>query len=74
MSTEENTLGRTVQTGKLRHLLLQDWAAVWSSHHVEQLTSLLTDDCVYEDVTLGIVNQGKAQIKNFVHATFRAAF
>ncbi len=48
------------------------WATHWSSHDVEQLLSLFTDDCVYEDVTLGIVNHGKGELTAFAHGFFTA--
>ena len=41
---------------------LQDWATHWSSHDMEALLSIFTDDCIYEDVTLGVVNHGKAEL------------
>ncbi len=45
---------------------LEAWAAAWSSHDVEHLLSLFTDDCVYEDLALGAVNHGKAEVKAWV--------
>jgi ketosteroid isomerase-like protein len=34
----------------------------WSSHDIDHLLSLFTDDCIYEDVTFGVVNRGKAEL------------
>jgi steroid delta-isomerase-like uncharacterized protein len=48
------------------------WATYWSSHDMDQLLSLFTDDCVYEDVTLGIVNHGKGELTAFAHGFFTA--
>lgn len=45
--------------------LLDEWAAAWSSHDVHRVAALFTDDCVYEDVTLGIVNRGKEELRAF---------
>ena len=32
------------------HGILDKWASAWSSHDVEVILRLFTDDCVYEDV------------------------
>jgi len=52
--------------------MFEDWAAAWSLHDVEKLLSLCTDDCVYEDVTMGALNRGKAEVKAFADAVFAA--
>jgi len=51
---------------------LDAWAAHWSSHEVDHLLSLFTDDCLYEDVTFGVVNHGKAELKAFADGIFAA--
>ncbi|MBR8835885.1 MAG: ester cyclase [Stigonema ocellatum SAG 48.90 = DSM 106950] len=51
---------------------LDAWAADWSSHDVDHLLSLFTDDCLYEDVTFGVVNHGKAALKAFADGIFAA--
>jgi steroid delta-isomerase-like uncharacterized protein len=45
--------------------VLVEWAAAWSDHDVARVVSLVTDDCVYEDVTLGVINRGKEQLLAF---------
>jgi steroid delta-isomerase-like uncharacterized protein len=50
----------------------QRWAAYWSSHDMDRLLSIFTDDCVYEDVTLGVVNHGKAELAPFARGFFTA--
>jgi steroid delta-isomerase-like uncharacterized protein len=52
--------------------MFEDWAAAWSHHDVQKLLSLCTDDCAYEDVTLGAINRGKAEVKSFANAVFAA--
>ncbi len=52
--------------------LIDDWAAGWSSQDVDKVVALFTDDGVYEDVQLGVVNHGKAEIKAFLNAMFNA--
>lgn len=52
--------------------MFEDWAAAWSLHDVEKLLSLCTDDCTYEDVTMGAINRGKAELKSFANAVFAA--
>lgn len=45
--------------------LWQDFARTWSSHDMDQVLPLYTDDCIYEDVTLGAVNHGKEELRDF---------
>jgi steroid delta-isomerase-like uncharacterized protein len=52
--------------------ILDDWATAWSSHDTEKMLALFTDDCVYEDVTFGAVNHGKAELRAFADGIFAA--
>ena len=52
--------------------LLNDWAAAWSSHDIDKLLALFTDDCVYEDVTFGVVTRGKTELRGFAHGALAA--
>src|SRR5215510_973694 len=52
--------------------MFEDWAAAWSQHDVQKLLSLCTDDCTYEDVTMGAISRGKAEVKSFANAVFAA--
>ena len=52
--------------------VLEDWARHWSSHEMEHLLPLFTDDVVYEDVTLGVVNHGKDELRAFGEGFFAA--
>src|SRR5262252_1153528 len=49
-----------------------NWAAAWSLHDVEKLLSLYADECVYEDVTMGAISRGKAEVRAFADAVFAA--
>jgi steroid delta-isomerase-like uncharacterized protein len=51
---------------------LEAWAANWSSHDIDHLLSLFTDDCIYEDVTFGAVNNGKDELRTFAEGIFAA--
>jgi steroid delta-isomerase-like uncharacterized protein/uncharacterized protein (TIGR02118 family) len=51
---------------------LTEWAAAWSAHDAERVVRLFTDDCVYEDVTIGAVNHGKDELRVFAAAIFAA--
>ena len=53
--------------------VIENWAAAWSSSDADKVVALFTDDCVYEDVTMGIVNRGKQELKSFAK-TFSGAF
>ncbi len=46
--------------------LIEEWAAMRSSLIMaEELVSLFTDECVCEDVTMGVLNHRKAEVGNF---------
>src|SRR2546428_7054649 len=54
------------------HVVLEDWAAAWSSHDPERVLALFTDDCVYEEVTFGVVMRGRNELRAFAEAAFDA--
>lgn len=45
----------------------QHWT-YWSAHDLDRLLPLFTDDVVYEDVTMGVVNRGRSQLRAFAEA------
>ena len=51
---------------------LQRWAELWSSHKINELLTLFTDDSTYEDVTFGVVNRSKHELKAFAEGIFAA--
>jgi len=53
--------------------IIERWAASWSSGDIEQVVDLFVDDCTYEDVTLGVVNHGKDELRAFGEGFFTAA-
>jgi steroid delta-isomerase-like uncharacterized protein len=44
---------------------LDEWAEGWSNHDMQRVASVFTDDCVYEDVALGVINRGKDELIAF---------
>lgn len=50
--------------------LLERYPALWSSHDVEGLLALFTDDCEYEDAVLNWVHRGKAELRDFAANVF----
>ncbi len=44
-------------------MMLEEYVASWAAHDPERIASFLTDDCVFEDVTLGTVAHGKEEFK-----------
>jgi steroid delta-isomerase-like uncharacterized protein len=50
--------------------VLDEWGRAWSSHDTERILALFTDDCVYEDVTFGVVNRGKQELRAFADGVF----
>jgi steroid delta-isomerase-like uncharacterized protein len=51
---------------------IDNWAAHWSTHDMDRLLPLFTEDVVYEDVTMGVVNRGPAQLRVFGEGIFSA--
>ena len=51
--------------------LFQDFTAGWSQD-MPRLLSTVTDDVVYEDATLGVVNHGKEELRAFAQGFFNA--
>ncbi len=45
--------------------MFDDWAMAWTSNDPEKVLALFTDDCVFEDVTFGVVARGKEEICSF---------
>jgi steroid delta-isomerase-like uncharacterized protein len=55
--------------------MLDDWAIAWSSEDTndpERVLALFADDCVFEDVTFGVVARGKEELRSFVNGAFVA--
>ena len=55
--------------------MLDDWAVAWSSSDSSdpgRLLALYTDDCVFEDVTFGVVVRGKEELSSFANRAFAA--
>jgi len=50
----------------------QAWVDAWNSHDPDAVEDLFTEDGVYEDVTLGLVNRGPAQIRGYAVFYFTA--
>ena len=55
--------------------MLDEWAMAWSSNESndpERVLALFADDCVFEDVTFGVVARGKEELRRFVNGAFAA--
>lgn len=50
--------------------IIEAWAEAWSTRDIEKLASLFTDDCIYEDVALGMVSRGKQELRAFAEGVF----
>jgi ketosteroid isomerase-like protein len=55
------------------HDLWLAFASTWSSHDLDQVLPLYTDDVHYEDVTFGAVNHGKDELRAFGELFARAS-
>src|SRR5919106_3571463 len=49
---------------------IAQWAAAWSAHDMGRLLPLFTEDVVYEDVTMNVVNRGTAELRAFGEGFF----
>ena len=49
---------------------IDDWAVYWSAHDMEHLLPLFTEDVIYEDVALGVVNHGVQELRMFGEGFF----
>jgi nuclear transport factor 2 (NTF2) superfamily protein len=47
--------------------------AAWNSHDPEKVVAIFTTDVLYEDVALGAVNHGSAELRKFAASVFEAA-
>jgi SnoaL-like domain len=55
--------------------IINDWATAWSpsnSGDPERVLALFADDCVFEDVTFGVVARGKDELRAFANRAFAA--
>src|SRR5579859_7580889 len=53
--------------------LIEDWALAWSSPNtLEKLLSLVTEDCIYEDVSGETITHGKTELEQLYRAAHDA--
>jgi steroid delta-isomerase-like uncharacterized protein len=62
-------LGSAIQAGAQTPIMNDIWAA-WNSHDTEKLVSLFTDDCVYEELGIGVIKHGKEEFRPFIKGFF----
>ena len=42
----------------------------WNSHDVERIISFFADDCLYEDLAVGVAKRGKKEVTEFIREFF----
>jgi steroid delta-isomerase-like uncharacterized protein len=52
--------------------MVQEWIDAWSAHDLPRLQALFTEGCVYEDVTMAVVNNGLDELGQFATAVITA--
>jgi steroid delta-isomerase-like uncharacterized protein len=52
--------------------MFDEWATAWSSNDPELILVLFADDCVFEDVTFGLIARGKEELRSFANRAFAA--
>jgi steroid delta-isomerase-like uncharacterized protein len=50
-------------------VIAEHWTA-WSDHNLERLLALFTEDLLYEDVTMGVMNRSAAELRAFAEGFF----
>ena len=50
--------------------LLERYPALWTAHDIEAVLANFTDDCIYEDLTLGVTNRGKEELRGFANEVY----
>jgi steroid delta-isomerase-like uncharacterized protein len=50
--------------------IANDCMSAWNSHEVNKILSFYTDDCMFEDVAVGLVNHGKKEFTDFLNTSF----
>jgi steroid delta-isomerase-like uncharacterized protein len=50
--------------------IMEQVFAAWNTHDPEKMLAFYTDDVVYKDVPLGLVNRGRTELRKLVEETF----
>lgn len=50
--------------------MLEEYPSLWTSHDIDAVLENFTDDCIYEDLTLGVVNHGKQELISFANEVY----
>ncbi len=60
----------TLTTSQQHEMLLDSLYAAWRAKDVNGILACLTDDCVYEDLAMRVVNRGHEAVAKFVHEVY----
>jgi steroid delta-isomerase-like uncharacterized protein len=60
---------RNISVEDQERTIVEHWAA-WSAHDMDRVAALFTENLVYEDVTMGVVNRGAAELRKFGEGFF----
>ena len=52
-------------------MLLDELVDAWCAHDIPGLLALFTEDCVYEDMAMGVINRGKQALHHFAAEVFK---
>ncbi|HUO74944.1 MAG TPA: ester cyclase [Solirubrobacteraceae bacterium] len=69
--TSSSTAAGDVATSRGKELV-EKYVAAWNAHDGEQVLSLLTDDVIYDDASWPTQMRGRAEVRAFLEATWRA--
>ena len=51
--------------------LLDDMYVAWRDHDVDRLVGYYSEDCVYEDMAMGVVNRGRDGVRGFAEEVLK---
>ena len=57
---------------KVSRSIADSWIAAWNSQDAEKVVAIFTTDVLFEDVALGSVNHGSAELRKFAASVFEA--
>ena len=57
-------------SGAIAADIAQEAILAWNSHDPAKVAAMFTEDAIYEDTTLGVVNHGTADIRKFAKQFF----
>ena len=68
-----STVSHEVGMKKVSTSIADSWIAAWNSQDAEKVVAIFTTDVLFEDVALGAVSHGSAELRKFAASVFEAS-